>query len=115
MIGRPWLASTTSGASGPETASLSVFCRSLNDRATRLMVTLGYFALNALFRRVISAFWPPRPSWSHTVSVTLPALAMSGFDVSVAAGVAFFFWAALFEPGAAPHAATSTASAAAEI
>ena len=44
MIGRPWLAWTTSGALLPETASLSVVLRSVNDFATRLIVTFGYFA-----------------------------------------------------------------------
>src|SRR3954447_22721508 len=106
MTGRPWLASTTSGAFGPDTASLSVLLRSVKDLATRLIVTFGYFAWNSLFRRVISAFWPPRTSWSHTVSVTSPAFEMSGLAFAVGAGVAFFFSL----PGAAPHAATSADS-----
>src|SRR6185503_8779794 len=103
MIGRPWLASTTSGALLLETASLSVVLRSVKDFATRLMVTFGYFCWNAALSCFICAFWPPRTSWSQTVSVTGPALAMSGADVAVAVGCAFFFLAALFEPGAAPQ------------
>ena len=47
MIGRPWLASTMSGALLLETASLSVVWRSVNDFATRLIFTFGYFARNA--------------------------------------------------------------------
>ena len=41
MTWRPWLASTMSGALLPETASLSVVLRSVNDFATRLIFTFG--------------------------------------------------------------------------
>ena len=41
MTWRPWFASTMSGALGPETASLSVVWRSVNDFATRLILTFG--------------------------------------------------------------------------
>src|SRR5215212_9877094 len=77
MSGRPWLASTTSGALLLDTASLSVVLRLVNDFATRLIFTFGYFPRNAALRRLICAAWPPRTSWSQTVSVTLPALATS--------------------------------------
>src|SRR6266545_2311902 len=67
MTGRPWLASTTSGALVPETASLSVVLRSSKDLATRLILTLGYLAWNWRLSSFICAFWPPRTSWSQTV------------------------------------------------
>ena len=56
MIARPWLASTTSGGFGPETASLSVFCRSVNDFATRLILMFGYFCLELLVELLHLAF-----------------------------------------------------------
>jgi hypothetical protein len=77
MTGLPWFACTTSGARSPETASLSVVLRSVKDFATRLMVTFGYLASNARLRRWICRRWPPRTSWSQTVSVTGPAFATS--------------------------------------
>ena len=45
MTWRPWLASTMSGALGPETASLSVVLRSVNDFATRSIFTFGILGL----------------------------------------------------------------------
>ncbi len=56
MIGRPWLASTTSGASSSETASLRVLLRSSKDFATRSILTFGYFSMNAAFSVVICFF-----------------------------------------------------------
>ncbi len=56
---------------------MSVVLRSVNDFATRLIFTFGYFARNASLRRLICAAWPPRTSWSQIVSVTSPALATS--------------------------------------
>ena len=38
-----------------------------------------------------ASFWPPRTSWSQTVSVTSPAFEMSGLAAAVAAGVAVSF------------------------
>src|SRR5215831_2882537 len=71
----PLLASTTSGGFGPEAASFSVVCRSVNDLATRLILMFGYFFWKFAFRVVIAAFWPPRTSWSQTVSVTVACFA----------------------------------------
>src|SRR4051794_40121262 len=110
MIGRPWLASTMSGALLLETASFSVVWRSVNDFACRLIFTFGYFARNAALRRLICAAWPPRTSWSQMVSVTGPALATSTFAEF------FFAWSAFLElspesPPGVPQPA-STASAA---
>ena len=51
----PWLASTTSGAFGPETASFTVVRRSGKDLATRLIVTFGYFCMNSLLSWVNSS------------------------------------------------------------
>src|SRR3954467_9546097 len=110
MSGRPWLASTTSGALLLETASLSVVLRLVNDFATRLIFTFGYFAWNAALRRLICAAWPPRTSWSQTVSVTLPALATSIFFDAVRAWSALPALSAAFPPpGEAPQAASAAA------
>src|SRR3954468_17468115 len=108
MTPRPWLASTTSGALGPETASFSVVLRSSKDFATRLILTLGYLAWNCLLSSLICAAWPPRTSWSQTVSVTLPALLMSGL---VAAGVVVVLLhvPALSPPGVPQPAASAVA------
>src|SRR3954454_17122873 len=91
MIGRPWVGSTMSGALLLETASLSVVWRFVNDFATRLIFTFGYFARNAALRRLICLAWPPRTSWSQTVSVTLPA-----FETSTLAEF-FLAWSACLE------------------
>src|SRR5215831_19993466 len=72
----PLLASTTSGGFGPEAASFSVACRSVNDFATRLILMFGYFFSKFAFSVVIAAFWPPRTSWSQTVSVTVAFIAV---------------------------------------
>src|SRR3954463_10092275 len=87
MSERPLLASTTSGGWVPLSASRSVVFRSSNDRETRLIVTLGDLALNSLLSWLICAACPPRTSWSHTVSVTLPALATSVLTVAPGVGV----------------------------
>ena len=71
--------------------------RSSKDFATRLIVTFGYFASNASLSSVICAAWPPRTSWSHTVSVTSPAFDGSGL-VTVCAASFLFFSAALSLP-----------------
>src|SRR6266545_7834824 len=73
----PWFAATTSGGLSPDSASRSVFCRSGKDRDTRLIVTFGYLAWNAVLSLRICSFWPPRTSWSHTVRVTGPSREMS--------------------------------------
>ena len=106
MIGRPWLASTMSGALLPETASLSVVWRSVNDFATRLIFTFGYFARNAALRRLICAAWPPRTSWSQIVSVTSPALATSILAEFFFASSAFLVLSPESPPGV-PQPATS--------
>ena len=49
----------------------------MNDFATRLILTFGYWLRNAALRRLICAAWPPRTSWSQIVSVTSPAFATS--------------------------------------
>src|SRR3954467_2989095 len=105
MSGRPWLASTTSGAFGPDTASFRVVLRLVNDFATRLIVTFGYLAWNSAFSRWICLFWPPRTSWSQTVSVTFPALATSARAARSDGGGVFF----ALPPGVAPQAAASAA------
>src|SRR3569833_28140 len=103
MIPYPWLASTTSGGVLPDSARRRVFSRSLNERDTRLMVTLGYLAWKAALSFCICSFWPPRTSWSQTVSVTGPALAMSVLTLLAGFCVGF----ALFDPGAQADTATS--------
>src|SRR6185503_6503750 len=110
MIGRPWLASTTSGALGPDTASLSVLLRSSNERATRLIVTFGYFCWNCSLSCLIWAAWPPRTSWSQTVSVTSPAAATSGFSTVLDAlsSCSLAFSSAL--PPGDPHPAPTSAA-----
>ena len=116
MTCRPWLACTTSGTFLlPETASLSVVLRSSNDFATRLMVMFGYLAWKASLSALICLAWPPRTSWSQTVSVTSPALETStAFELSRALS-AFSALSPLLPPGEAPQPASSTASAAHEI
>ena len=99
MTGRPWLASTMSGAFGPETASLSVVLRSVNDFATRLIFTFGYFARNAWLSCLICAACPPRTSWSQIVSVTSPALATSTFAEFFFASSAFLVLSEELPPG----------------
>ena len=47
MSGQPWLASTTSGACGPEIESFSRVFSSPKSRFTRTIVTFGYFASNS--------------------------------------------------------------------
>ncbi len=111
MSDRPLLASTTSGGWLPLSASRSVVLRSSNERETRLIVMLGYFAWNSLLSWLIWAFWPPRTSWSHTVRLTLPMPAAS--VLTVAPGVGVEPPVELFEPGAhAVTAASPTAPAA---
>jgi hypothetical protein len=87
MSVRPLLACTTSGASSEVIALRSVRCRSAKDRLVRSIVTLGYFSMKASLRAAICSAWPPRTSWSHTVSVTSPSSLMSvvtsSDDVSV--------------------------------
>ncbi len=51
MSGQPWLASTTSGACGPEIASFSSVFSSPKSRFTRLIVTFGYLASNSALSR----------------------------------------------------------------
>src|SRR6185437_11963782 len=63
------------GGFGPVTASFSVVFRSVNDFAVRLIVTFGYFLWNSLLSCSTTGAWPPRTSWSHTVSVTGPRAA----------------------------------------
>ena len=107
MSGRPWLAWTTSGALGPETASLRVVLRSVNDFATRLIVTFGYFSWNAWLRRLICFAWPPRTSWSQTVSVTSPALATSTFAAFALLSFALSALSSALPPGVPQPAASS--------
>src|SRR3954449_3282032 len=109
MSGRPWLASTKSGDLLLETASLSVVLRLVNDFATRLIFTFGYFARNAALRRLTCAAWPPRTSWSQTVSVTLPALATSTLAEFFLASSAFLVLSPESPPGV-PQPATSAVS-----
>src|SRR4051795_8584068 len=87
MMPYPWLASTTSGGLAPDSARRSVFSRSVKDRDTLLIVTLGYLAWKAALSFSICSFWPPRTSWSQTVSVTGPALAMSVLTAEGAFGL----------------------------
>src|SRR4051794_6910836 len=110
MSGRPWLASTTSGALLLETASLSVVLRLVNDFATRLIFTFGYFAWNAALRRLICAAWPPRTSWSQTVSVTLPALATSTLAEFFLASSAFLVLSPESPPGVPQPASRASAA-----
>src|SRR4051812_17450974 len=110
MIGRPWLASITSGALLLETASLSVVWRSLNDFATRLIFTFGYFARNAALSRLICLAWPPRTSWSQIVSVTGPALATSTFAEFFLAWSAFLLLSPESPPGVPQPATTASAA-----
>src|SRR3954465_928911 len=101
MIPYPWLDSTTSGGVFPDRARRRVFSRSLNDRDTRLMVTLGYLAWKAALSFCICSFWPPRTSWSQTVRVTGPSLAMSVLTELAGFGLG------LLDPGVQADAATS--------
>ncbi len=77
MSDLPLLAWTTSGASSPVRASRRVVPRSSKDCEFRSMVTFGYFSSKAALSCVICSFWPPRTSWSHTVRVMSPRLAIS--------------------------------------
>src|SRR3954452_24027512 len=110
MSGRPWLASTMSGALGPETASLSVVLRSVNDFATRLIFTLGYWAWKAWLRRLICFAWPPRTSWSQIVSVTGPAFATSTLAEFFLAWSAFLELSPESPPGVPQPASTASAA-----
>src|SRR3954449_3779770 len=110
MSGRPWLASTKSGDLLLETASLSVVLRLVNDFATRLIFTFGYFARNAALRRLTCAAWPPRTSWSQTVSVTLPALATSTLAEFFLASSAFLVLSPESPPGVPQPASTASAA-----
>ena len=110
MIGRPWLASTTSGGLGLETASLSVAWRSGNAFATRLIFTLGYLAWKLALSCLICLAWPPRTSWSQTVSVTSPAFATSILAALRLLSSAFSALSPESPPGV-PHPAASAASA----
>ena len=98
-----------SGALLLETASLSVVWRSVNDFATRLIFTFGYFARNAALSCLICAAWPPRTSWSQIVSVTSPALATSILAEFFLLSSAFLVLSAESPPGV-PQPATSAAS-----
>ena len=81
----------------------------MNDFATRLIFTFGYFARNAALRRLICAAWPPRTSWSQIVSVTSPALATSTLAEFFFASSAFLVLSAESPPGV-PQPATRAAA-----
>ena len=82
--------------------------RLVNDFEFRLIVTLGYLAWNSLFSWVISAFCPPRTSWSQTVNVTGPAAETFVLIADVGFSVGFF----VLEPGVHPAASTTMPTAA---
>src|ERR1044072_2969970 len=102
-----------SGGLAEDRASLSVVLRSEKDRETRLMVTFGYFFMNAALSALVEASVPASVFWSHTVSVTLPALAGS---VETGLALLGLFDESLSPPGAQAaaavrHAAVSAAAA----
>ena len=79
MSERPLLASTTSGGLVPRQRQLAASsCRSSNELGDPLDRDVGVLRLELLVELLIWAACPPRTSWSHTVSVTLPALADVG-------------------------------------
>ncbi len=82
--------------------------RLVNDLEFRLIVTFGYLSWNSLFSWVISAFCPPRTSWSQTVSVTGPA----AVTFVLIAEVGFWVGVLAFFPGVQAAASTTTPTAA---